>query len=132
MVELTNTDKKRISGKQAKMISELGRSLGIVTPACKEAGISRETHYKWLRTNPLYANAVNELEKQKEDLIEQAFLNLVIDKNPQAVIHAVKTKLKHRGYGEEIAVTNNYTEGFKLIIEDGSKMETKSETETGV
>lgn len=132
MDELTKADVKRITRKQAKMIEELDRSLGIVTPACKETGISRETHYKWLRTNPAYAKAVAELEKKKEDVIEKAFLNLVIEMNPSAVIHAVKTKLKHRGYGEEMTVTNNYTEGFKLIIEDGSKMETKSETKDSV
>ena len=55
-------------------------------------------------------------------------LNLVDEKNPQAVIHAVKTKLKHRGYGEDV-VTNqqmNYT--FKIErpeVKDGNSMETK-------
>ena len=137
MDNVTEGDKKRITKKQVKMIAELDRSLGLVTSACKETGISRETHYRWLKNNPLYADKVNELEEKKEDIIEKAFLNLVIDMNPSAVIHAVKTKLKHRGYGEENTVNNNINGGgFKLIIGDGkmdnSKMGPESETKASV
>ena len=32
-----------------RMIEALISSLGIVTPACRAVGISRWTHYRWLR-----------------------------------------------------------------------------------
>lgn len=130
MVEFTNVDKTpKLRGKKAAMIEALGRSLGIITSACQEVGISREIHYQWLKKDPIYRSAVQELEVRKDDVIEKAFLSLVIDKNPQAVIHAVKTKLKHRGYGEDPIVNNqqsSYT--FKIErpeVKDGHSMETK-------
>lgn len=129
------TDKKvknTLAPRKKKMIEALTAELGIVTSACRIVGIHPDTHYEWLKKDPVYKSAVEALDTRKDDIIEKAFLSLVIDKNPQAVIHAVKTKLRHRGYGDEMTVTNNYTEGFKLIIEDGSKMETKSEAKNSV
>lgn len=127
---LTKSDKKRPKGlapRKKAMIEALTSELGIVTSACRIVKITSDTHYRWLKEDPIYKSCVEALETRKEDVIEKAFLSLVIDKNPQAVIHAVKTKLKHRGYGDEQTINSNVKgEGFKLIIEDGSKMETQS------
>lgn len=103
-VVLTNTDKKRkgMAPRKKKMVEAMSKHLGIITSACQEVGISRETHYQWLKNDKDYADAISALDSRKDDVIEKAFLSLVIDKNPQAVIHAVKTKLKYRGYGDEI------------------------------
>ena len=103
----SNKKKKGLAPKKRRMIEVLNNELGIVTSACKIVGINPCTHYEWLKTDNEYKEAVEALEIRKEDIIEKAFLSLVIDKNPQAVIHAVKTKLKHRGYGENPITINN-------------------------
>jgi len=116
----TKTDKKKIRGlnpRKKKMVEALVKSLGIVSSALLEVGIHRDTHYEWLKKDPLYKQAVEELNERKDDVIEKAFLSLVIDKNPSAVIHAVKTKLKHRGYGESQEIAHSLQEGVKFIIE---------------
>jgi len=123
---------KGIAPKKKAMLEALGKTLGIVYGASQKVGINPCTHYEWIKTDPEYRRLVEELENKKCDVIETAFLNLVDQGNPSAVIHAVKTKLKHRGYGEDPIVNNVNNGGFKLIIEDGSKMETKSETETSI
>jgi len=99
--------KKRLAPRKKLMIQALSEELGIVTSACRKVGINSWTHYDWLKSDKDYKDAVEALETRKEDVIEKAFLSLVIDKNPQAVIHAVKTKLKKRGYGDEIKVEGN-------------------------
>jgi len=45
-----------------KMIEALEKSLNIVTSACKEVGISRETHYRWLKEDKQYKQAVKEID----------------------------------------------------------------------
>ena len=129
----SNKKHKGLAPRKKAMLEALGKTLGIVYGASQKVGINPCTHWEWMKTDPEYKRLVDELENKKCDVIETAFLNLVDEKNPQAVIHAVKTKLKHRGYGEESTVNNNVNGGgFKLIIEDGSKMETKSEAKTSV
>lgn len=103
-VSPTNTDKRRkgMAPRKKKMVEAMAKHLGIVTSACQEVGLNRDTYYQWLKNDKDFAEAIIALEGRKEDVIEKAFLSLVIDRNPQAVIHAVKTKLKYRGYGDEI------------------------------
>jgi len=126
------SDKKRKKGlslRQKALLEALGKTLGIVTGACMKVGVNPDTHYEWLKKSPEYRAEYEKLENKKLDVIETAFLNLVDEKNPQAVIHAVKTKLKHRGYGEDIKQTiETKGEGFKLVIEvpdERDQMETK-------
>jgi hypothetical protein len=133
-----NKKRKGMAPRKKKMVEAMAKHLGIVTSACQEVGLNRDTYYQWLKNDKDFAYAISELDGRKEDVIEKAFLSLVIDRNPQAVIHAVKTKLKHRGYGEEVSkvsvVTNAPTYSLEIIRPDDNKikMETKSETTSGV
>ena len=122
---LIKPHKKRISKRKQLMVEALTTELGIVTSACKIAGISPWTHYEWLKLDKDYKEVVEALEIRKDDLIEKAFLSLVIDRNPSAVIHAVKTKLKHRGYGEDPLITNSNV-GYTLEIVRPEKKDVKS------
>ena len=36
------------------LVQALEKSLGVVSTACKAAGISRDTHYRWLKEDPDY------------------------------------------------------------------------------
>lgn len=96
--DLTKTDKLR--GKKLTMIEALRSSLGIVSQACKKIGISRETHYQWLKTSQAYKRAYDDLLEEKRDFVETAFLRLVNEGNVQAVCTAAKLLLKPRGYDE--------------------------------
>ena len=66
---------KGLKGRKKAMVEALGRHLGIVTSAAQELGITRELHYRWLKSDPIYKEAIEALEERKEDVIEKAFLN---------------------------------------------------------
>ena len=89
------------------MLDALERSLGIVSTACEKAGISRQTHYNWLKDDPEYKEAVRAIEERTIDFAESHLHALIKDKNPAATIFYLKTKGKKRGYIErqEIEVT---------------------------
>ena len=82
------------------MIEALERSLGIVTTACKNVGISRETHYRWMREDEAYKNAVQELGDVALDFAESQLHKQIKDGNTAATIFYLKTKGKKRGYIE--------------------------------
>lgn len=82
------------------MLDALERSLGIVSTACEKAGISRQTHYNWLKDDPEYREAVRSIEERTIDFAESHLHALIKDKNPAATIFFLKTKGKNRGYIE--------------------------------
>lgn len=86
--------------KKEQMIDALGKSLGVVTTACTNVGISRDTHYRWLKEDPEYKSRVVELENIALDFAESHLHMLIKDGSPAATIFYLKTKGKRRGYVE--------------------------------
>ena len=83
------------------MIEALERHLGIATKAAKEIGISRHTHYDWMREDPEYKKAVDELNEVVLDFTESKLLELVNEKNVTAVIYHLNNKGRSRGYSRK-------------------------------
>lgn len=82
------------------MIDSLNKSLGIVTNACKAVGISRETHYRWLREDSEYAQQVRDIEGVTLDFAESKLHEQIFNGNVASIIFFLKTKGKSRGYVE--------------------------------
>ena len=82
------------------MLEALERSLGIVSTACEKAGVSRQTHYNWLKDDPEYKAAVDQIQESVIDFAESHLYKLIKEGNPAANIFYLKTKGKSRGYIE--------------------------------
>jgi len=89
-----------IENKQ-KMIEALEKSLGIVTSASRLAGIRRETHYHWLRSDKEYKARVKEIENVALDFAETQLHKQIAKGNPLSTIFYLKCKAKKRGYIEQ-------------------------------
>jgi hypothetical protein len=96
--DISDTVKKRL-------LEALEASLGVVTTACKAAKVSRDTHYRWIKEDPLYAAAVQELSDVAVDFAESNLHKLIQEGNPSATIFYLKTKGKKRGYVETTDIT---------------------------
>jgi len=84
------------------MLTVLRKSLGIVTTACDAVGISRQTHYNWLRNDPEYAQQVAEIDDVVLDFLESKAHKLVNDGDTSMTIFMLKTKAKKRGYTQTV------------------------------
>lgn len=104
--------KKR--SKKALMVEAMNAYMNIVTVACKQVGISRETHYKWMKTDKSYKYFIEETKFHVKDFGENALLKLMKDKNPAAIIFFNKTINKDRGYFEKQEI--EHSTGEKGII----------------
>lgn len=102
------------------MLQALEKSLGVVTTACKSVGISRETHYKWLREDESYKESVDDLVNVALDFAETQLHKQISKGNPTSTIFYLKTKGKNRGYVERQEIQHDGGEGLRIEIIDGN------------
>lgn len=86
--------------KQKSMIKALKENLGNVTASCSAVGISRKTHYEWLREHPSYAKACEDIGEIVLDFAEGQLHKQIRQGNTASTIFFLKTKGKERGYIE--------------------------------
>ncbi len=82
------------------MIQALERSLGIVTTACRAVGISRQTHYNWLKDDSEYKAQCEDLHNVALDFAESQLHAQIKAGVPSSTIFYLKTRGKERGYIE--------------------------------
>lgn len=83
------------------MLDALEKSLGVVTTACKQVGIERTTHYRYLQDDPEYAKAVADIENVALDFAESQLHKQILNGEVSSTIFFLKTKGKKRGYIEK-------------------------------
>lgn len=120
MVTYDELSLKGLSVKQKSLIRALIVHKGLITPACKDADCAINSYYRWLKENPSFASVVNLVQEIKIDFIESRFLQLISDMNVQAILFAMKTIGRSRGYSEENKPTTNID--IKFVF-GGSKTE---------
>jgi hypothetical protein len=94
------------------MLEALEKSLGVVTTACLQVGIGRTTHYQWLKEDPEYKEAVDDIENVAIDFAETHLHQQIKSGNPSSTIFYLKTKGKRRGYVERQEIAH---EGLKTF-----------------
>jgi len=106
---MTKTGQKGLRGKKHAMYEALKKELGVITAACKVTGLSRQTHYRWLKEDPEYKEWIEEVPEITLDFAENALLKNIQKGNVIAQIFYLKTKGKGRGYIEkqEIALSGS-------------------------
>ncbi len=111
------------------LLASLEKHLGIITPACAEAGISRDTHYRWLKEDKEYKKAVKEIENVALDFAESQLHKQIAKGNPLSTMFYLKCKGKKRGYIEqqELKVSGNMK--FTADFGESSTIHTTQESE---
>ena len=98
--EVNIQKREKLTTLQRNLLMALESSLGVVSTACDEVGISRTNHYKWMRESPEYKDTYDELSNKALDYAESKLMEMIGKGNTAAVIFFLKTKGKERGYVE--------------------------------
>jgi len=98
-----------IRARQHLFLYALTQSMFNVSQSLKKLNISYSTFKEWVRRDPLFAELMDEIHWYKENFFEQAFIGRVAAGDTQAIIHAVKTKCRDRGYNEKIEIEHTGT-----------------------
>lgn len=107
--------------RQLAMLQALRLHKGLITYACKAAGISRQAHYDWMHGCEAYKQAVNEIDDFVLDHIENAAMKMIdTGNNPAVLIFYLKTKGKKRGFVEkqQIEVSAGDMSNIRNLIKD--------------
>ncbi len=118
------TNEQTEQHKKAVLIA-LEKSLGVVSEACKKAGIGRTTFYEWCRADQEFKKLVDEIESVALDFAEsQLFKNIGAGKEASLIFY-LKTKGRKRGYCEKTEGT--FTPPREIInldsLTDGQRQE---------
>jgi ACT domain-containing protein len=90
-----------------KLLEALERSLGIVTPACKEVGVSRETFYRYYREDVDFKKAVDDINEITLDFAENQLLKKIKEGSERSILFYMKYKARKRGYTDSLDITSD-------------------------
>ena len=107
------TIQERIAKDKEVVLDALNKSSGIVASACKAAGISRFTFYKWLKEDSDFAEKVEDIKELQKDFAEALILKKMKEGDTTMIIFYAKTQMKDRGYTERKEITGK--DGEDLI-----------------
>lgn len=83
--------------------------------ACRVMGVSKRTLDSWLASDPDFAELVDEVEWHKDNFYEGAFVRLVKAGDSAAVLHAVKSRLRHKGYDTKTVIEHQGSVGHDHV-----------------
>jgi len=115
--------------KKREILEALEKSLGIVTTACKQVGINRDTYYEWLKKDKEFKKKVKDLENVALDFAESQLHKQIAKGNPLSTMFYLKCKGKKRGYIEqqELRVSGNMK--FTADFGESNTIHTTQESE---
>jgi ACT domain-containing protein len=90
-----------------KLLEALERSLGIVTPACKEVGISRNQFYHYYNTDPEFKAAVDDINEITLDFAENQLLKKIKEGSERSILFYMRYKARRRGYTDSVDITSD-------------------------
>lgn len=80
------------------------KSFGNITQSCRAVGVVRQTYYDWCRDDEEFKKTVEAIEPGEDflDFTESALVKKIKGGDTTAIIFALKTKGKKRGYIERV------------------------------
>ena len=87
----------KIEQSKERALAALEQSLGVVTSAVKQAGISRSQFYKYYNDDPAFKEAVDGIQAVTLDFVESQLFKQIREGNTAATSFYLKTRGKERG-----------------------------------
>jgi len=105
--------------KKKMLIESLEKSLGIISTACSNAGISRSSFYKWYKEDEDFRKKVDEIDSVKLDFVESQLFKNIQNLKEKSIIFYLQHKGHKRGYiqKQNINLTSNEEKINKIEIE---------------
>jgi hypothetical protein len=89
------------------LLEALEKTLGIVTPACKEVGISRNQFYVYYNTDPDFKKSVDDIQEITLDFAENQLIQKIKEGSERSILFYMKYRGRKRGYTESMDITSD-------------------------
>lgn len=93
--------------KKDQFLKHFSESLGIISTACKKTKITRQTFYNWCNSDGNFKQEVEQIQQEQGDFVESKLIENIKNNDTTAIIFYLKTKLKDRGYSNNVDITSN-------------------------
>jgi len=93
-----NIDPRRTRARKRLLLEYLAQTRGIISPACKRAGIARRTFYYWLETDKEFYNACVDIDEESVDFVESKLMDRIDAGSEKAIFFYLRTRGRARGY----------------------------------
>jgi hypothetical protein len=90
-----------------QLLIALRNHAGLITPACREVGISRQQYYYYLKHDPEFKEAVEDIHEETIDFVESKLLEKIEQGSERSILFFMKYRGKKRGYTDTIDITSN-------------------------
>lgn len=116
-------DQKHTQIRKVDLLRALVASKGLVTIACEAVQCAPSTHYEYIKSDPNYKYAVDQIEESNLDFTESKLHELINDKEPSAVYFHLKCKGKRREYFEKQQIGFDPDQPLQTIVMDGKEVQ---------
>lgn len=97
----------KVREQKEKLLQALERNLGIVTGACKECDLSRETFYRYYKEDEEFRQEVDSINEITLDFAETQLLKKIKEGSERSILFFMKYRGRNRGYTETIDINAN-------------------------
>jgi hypothetical protein len=106
-----------------KLLQALEKNLGIVTPACKDVGVSRDRFYHYYHHDEEFKKAVDEIYDIQIDFVENQLFRKIQDGSERSILFYMKYKGRKRGYTDSLDITTGgeNLNDIKVIFVNGNE-----------
>ena len=101
------------------LLKALEKSLGIVTPACSEVGISRNQFYIYYKTDEVFRKAVDDINEVTLDFAENQLLKKIKEGSERSILFYMKYRGKNRGYNDTLEINGDLNHTIQVIKLNG-------------
>lgn len=105
------------------LIQSLEKNLGIVTPACKEVGISRDRFYTYYNEDPKFKMKVDDIQNIQLDFVENQLFKKIQEGSEKSILFYMRFRGKKRGYSDNLDITTGgeNLNDIKIIFVNGNE-----------
>ncbi len=116
MASEVDTLLENLDAPKKRLIHALLESKGIASSACEAAQIPRSTYYHWLKEDPDFKAAVDDVQEFAIDFVEGKLYDKISTGDTIATIFYLKTRAKKRGYVERTEITGADGDSFTVTL----------------
>lgn len=91
---------------KAQLLIALEKNLGIVTAACKEVGISRDSYYDYYNNDEEFKRKVDDINEIAIDFTESQLFKKIKQGSERSILFFMKYKGRKRGYTDSMDITS--------------------------